>query len=812
MSKWILTYDSFEPEEEMQRETLCTVGNGYFAIRGAVSTAFAGEDGEYHYPATYVAGCYNRLVSDVDGRKIENEDLVRLADWTSLNIRINDGEWFRFAADRLLSYHVELNVHEAMLRREFRFKDDRGRITRWSERRFVSMDDRHIAGIAVDICPENWSGQLTVRSAIDGGVRNNGVARYRKLESRHLEVAALDEIDKETVLLHTRTTQSRIEIAQAIRTRVLSQQDRVQSRKLTEESRNRIGHDIGFKVQEGESVSIEKMLALYTSRDPAISETVLAAQERILRAYGFDELLGKHQRAWSEIWEDFDMEIETVNSDHTSRNVHVHLFHLLQTVSMHTAKADVGVPARGWHGEAYRGHIFWDEIFILPLLNVGLPLLTRALLMYRYRRVHAARRAARESGFDGAMYPWQSGSDGREESQRWHLNPVSGRWIPDNTHRQRHIGAAIAFCIWKYYEVSGDQTFLIDYGAEMFFEIARFWASIAEYNESLDRYEIKGVMGPDEFHTAYPDDDPEKEGGIDNNSYTNVMVSWLLCRALDVLALLPVVQRRRLCERLDLSEQDIAQWDEISRKLRLVIGADGIIAQFEGFNDLPELDWQSYRDRYGDIHRLDRILEEEGDSPNGYRVCKQPDVLMLFYLFSAVELEMIFDRLGYKFHPETIPDNVQYYTQRSTRGSTLSHVADAWVLARSDRAASWQLFQEALRADINDIQRGTTAEGIHLGAMAGSVDLLHRCYTGMETRGNVLHLNPMLPDELRRLSISIRYRGHQLTLDITHEVLKVSSQTQLAQPITIAYRGHYRDLASGQSFEIRLLNPAERAP
>ena len=203
------------------------------------------------------------------------------------------------------------------------------------------------------------------------------------------------------------------------------------------------------------------------------------------------------------------------------------------------------------------------------------------------------------------------------------------------------------------------------------------------------------------------------------------------------------------------------------------------------------------------------ILEKEGDSPNRYQISKQADVLMLFYLFSADELALIFDRLGYKFNPETIPANIQYYLQRSSHGSTLSHVVDAWVLARSDRAASWQLFQEALRSDIHDIQDGTTGEGIHLGAMAGSVDLLHRCYTGMETRGYVLHFNPMLPDELSRLKISLHYRGHRLTVEITHEMLKVCSQPQLADPITIAYRGHYRDLASGQSFEIRLLKPRE---
>ena len=132
---------------------------------------------------------------------------------------------------------------------------------------------------------------------------------------------------------------------------------------------------------------------------------------------------------------------------------------------------------RGWHGEAYRGHIFWDELFIFPLINLRLPEITRALIRYRYRRLNEARANARAAGLRGAMYPWQSGSSGREETQRLHLNPVSGRWIADHTHLQRHVNAAIAYNIWLYYQATRDMEFLSFYGAEMLLEIARFWRS-----------------------------------------------------------------------------------------------------------------------------------------------------------------------------------------------------------------------------------------------------------------------------------------------------------------------------------------------
>src|SRR5690606_24314575 len=231
-----------------------------------------------------------------------------------------------------------------------------------------------------------------------------------------------------------------------------------------------------------------------------------------------------------------------------------------------------------------------------------------------------------------------------------HLNPKSGRWNPDNTHLQRHVNAGIAYNIWRYYEHTGDREFLSYYGAEMLFEVARFWASIAEWNPERDRYEIRGVMGPDEFHDAYP---WSEEPGLDNNAYTNVMAAWVLARALDALELIDPERRSDFTVALGLSDEEIALWDRISRKLYVPF-YDGIISQFEGYERIEEFAWEGYRAKYGDIKRLDRILEAEGDSVNRYKASKQADVLMLFYLFSSEELESVFTRLGYPFPHESI--------------------------------------------------------------------------------------------------------------------------------------------------------------
>ena len=463
------------------------------------------------------------------------------------------------------------------------------------------------------------------------------------------------------------------------------------------------------------------------------------------------------------------------------------------------------MPARGWTGEAYQGHIFWDELFIFPFFNYRMPEITRSLLMYRYRRLGEARAAAAAAGYKGAMFPWQSGSDGQEETEALNLNPRSQRWVPDNSYLQRHVGSAIAHNVWQYFQVTHDVEFLHSYGAELILDIACFWSSIASFDDERGRYEIRGVMGPDEFHDGYPD---STTPGLNNNAYTNIMAVWVLCRALEVLDLLSDVRRAELTTRLGLSAEEIARWGDISRRMYVPFHDDGIISQFEGYEKLRELDWEDYRTRYGNIQRLDLILEMEHDSANRYKLSKQADVLMLFYLFSAEQLGELFESLGYPFAYETIPRNITYYNDRSSHGSTLCRVVDAWVLARSDRPRSMEFFAEALQSDVTDVQQGTTSEGVHLGAMAGTVDLVQRVWTGIEVRRDVLRLDPELPWEMDRLDLHIRYRGHSLDLRLTHDLLTLSGGDGAGPPISLCVDGEACEFVGGATRVFRLNDEA----
>lgn len=797
---WTLVYDAFDPDQEGRREALCTLGNGYVCTRGAAAEALADH---VHYPGTYLAGGYDRRRTEIAGRVIENEDLVNLPNWLCLTFRIDGGSWFDLHAVEILAYRQALDLRTGTLTRRLRVRDADGRRTELVERRLVHMASPHLMALQTTLRPLDWTGRIEIRSGIDGRVVNDGVRRYRDLAKDHLDVVEHDVADG-IAYLKTQTRQSELRIAQAARTRLYRAGSLVDAAGHPLWEDGFVGVVLAADAAESHALTVEKVAALYSSRDAAVAEPGLEARAAAARADGFDALLDEHARAWAGLWQRADVALTHEPADGDGLDVptvvRLHIFHLLQTASPHSMGADVGVPARGLTGEAYRGHVFWDELFVFPFLNLRIAEITRSLLLYRYRRLDAARRAAREAGYAGAMFPWQSGSDGREESQRLHLNPKSGRWVPDNSRLQRHVNAAIAFNVWQYWQVSHDMDFLAYYGAEMLLEIARFWASIAEWSDTHERYEIRGVMGPDEYHDGYPDRD---EPGLDNNTYTNVLAVWVLCRALELLDLLPEDVRDRLCRQLRLDDAERRRWDDVSRRMRIVFHPDGVPSQFEGYEDLAEFDWQGYETAYGDIQRLDRILEAEDDTPNRYKASKQADVLMLFYLFSADDLRALFERLGYRLAHETIPRTIDYYLHRTSHGSTLSRVVHSWVLARSDRERSWALFRQALASDVTDIQGGTTPEGVHLGAMIGSVDLLQRCYTGLAMRGDVLWFDPALPRDVA-LQMRLSYRGHTLDVDVSADRLAITALRCDAEPIRISVGDCVRPVAPGERMEILL--------
>ncbi|PLW96181.1 MAG: beta-phosphoglucomutase [Marinilabiliales bacterium] len=740
---WNITYQEYEPEKEKTREALLTVGNGFFGTRGAMEECLASEK---HYPGTYVAGLYNRLTSKVGDRDIENEDFVNIPDWTSTTFKINDGEWFDPDTWKIEFFQRNLDMGSGEMTRDILATDSEGNTVLIESARFASMKNMHLGGLNYNITPMNFGGKITVKSGINGDIINDGVKRYRDLNQQHLE-SDLEQATDDALLVQVRTTQSDVNVAVAVRF-----PDNTPHR--TEISKGKAYAFWDLNLEAEETWELEKIASIYTSKENK-DDFAASAMSAVKEADSYFTGATESMLAWSEIWDAADMEIE--GDREAQKLLRLHIYHLMCSFSPHNAKLDASITARGLHGEAYRGHIFWDELYILPWYCKTFPEAAKAMLMYRYRRLDKAREYANIHGFEGAMFPWQSGSDGREETQVVHLNPVSGKWGDDYSSLQRHVSLAVAFNVYTYFHLTNDVEFMNSYGLEMLLEISRFWVSKAK-KDAEDRYSIDGVMGPDEFHEKLPGDN---KGGLKDNAYTNIMTAWLL-EEIEALKNNENIDFSNVCNTLKVSDQELEKWADVAGKLNLVISEEGVISQFDGYFDLKELDWDDYRKRYGNIHRMDRILKSEGLSPDNFKVAKQADTLMTFYNLNNETVSRIINDLGYEVPEDYIDRNLDYYLGRTSHGSTLSRVVHAYlarIIGRNE--LSWELYLDALRSDFVDIQGGTTAEGIHAGVMAGTIEIAHKAFAGLDLRGEEIVFEPSMPKHWRKMTFSFKFRGER---------------------------------------------------
>ncbi|MER1925177.1 MAG: glycosyl hydrolase family 65 protein, partial [Enterococcus casseliflavus] len=541
-----------------------------------------------------------------------------------------------------------------------------------------------------------------------------------------------------------------------------------------------VRQQVTLEVTEGQTYRVEKSVTVAAYRQeepqPAFTFSSLALPD-------FATMYTASKQAWAELWA--KAAIEVTGDLMSQKMLNLHTYHLLVSAApnAYQESLDASITARGLHGEAYRGHIFWDELFILPFYILHFPDTAKEILLYRYRRLAAAKKDAQKAGYQGAMFPWQSGLDGSEQSQELHLNPISGEWKEDHSRLQRHVSLAIAYNIWQYWHNTQDRVFMEQYGLELMLEVAHFWQSAATWDDAAQRYFIDKVMGPDEFHESYPN---SEQGGLKNNAYTNMMVVWLFEEIENLQQQLSAESFQAVLEKTALTPADIAAMADIRTKLGLEIDPEGIIAQFEGYFQLEDLDWAHYKEKYGNIYRMDRILNAEGKSADSYKVAKQADSLMIFYNFSKEQVNQILADLSYQLPTDYIEKNLHYYLARTSHGSTLSRIVHAQLAAMvDDQELAWSLYQEALSSDYRDIQGGTTAEGIHAGVMAATLFIPLTTFAGIDIREEQLQITPNLPKAWDSLAFQLEVRGTRFAMNVTHETLTITAD----QPVMILVNG-----------------------
>ncbi len=776
---WSLEYSDYDQKKEKSRESLLTVGNGYLGTRGAMEEMSASDT---NYPGTYIAGLYNRLISKVADREIENEDYVNIPNWLYLNFRIDNGDWFDVNNYEIVSINRSLDFSNGLLYKQLVFKDSTGKETLIKSKRIASMANPHLVAIQYKITPLNYSGTFEIISEIDGNIINDGVARYRDLSQKHLQPLS-QGTHENTSWLAVKTSQSEIEIAEAAKLSAFINGVECNSAIKSSATKGKVSAQLRIDVKENEEITIEKVVSIFTSKKDDVKNPLEKCKSEIEHAGSFDTILNESELAWKKIWDKIDIQID--GDPKSQMLIRLHLYHLMVSASPHNKNIDAGIAARGVHGEAYRGHIFWDELYIMPVYYLFFPEVAKSILNYRYNRIDKAREYAKEYGYKGAMFPWQSGSDGREETQIVHLNPISGKWGDDYSSLQRHISIAIAYNTWYYFQVTNDAGFMEEGGAEMFLEICRFWASKSKKDLTTGSFSISNVMGPDEFHEEHK---KSPGGGLKDNAYTNIMVAWLFVKAIEILDKLSEKSKNEICSKINLSNEELENWKTISKNLNIPLSEEGIIEQFDGYFELKELDWDAYREKYKNIYRLDRILKAEGKSPDDYKLAKQADTLMTFYNIDEEDVTGILNNTDKNIPEDYLKKNYEYYLNRTSHGSTLSRVVHAYLANLfGNKEEGNKLYFEALQSDYTDIQGGTTAEGIHAGVMGGTVLMAITTFAGVNLKTKYLKINPSLPKTWNSLKFNFWYKKNHYAIDLSHNQLIIKINSKITKEVEIEF-------------------------
>lgn len=766
---WRLMYNGLETEKRAYgQESLLTLGNGYVGWRGA--SVFQSFD-EHNYPGLYVAGVFNQTRTEVANKDVVNEDMVNLPNPQLFKLTLDD-QPVVINHDTITHREAGVDFQNGLFTEELTVAVPQGQLTLRTVKA-VDPKQYHMLGIQLAITAD-FSAQLQVESIIDGTLLNQNVARYRAFDSREFNVT---EIAGDILTAKTRSTDIDIVVGAETTSDVMTFQN-VEGPADMQVSTGEV------TLQTNQTVQIDKLIAIGTSYE--LSEPLVFVQAA-LATHSVDKVIESSTAYWQEVWETADIQLDSDDPD-MQLMIRMNIFHIRQAAQHEANKdLDASVGSRGLTGEGYRGHIFWDEIFVVPYYAANDPETARDILRYRIKRIDAAKKNAILDGEAGAMFPWQSGMYGDEQSQFIHLNTVNNEWEPDNSRLQRHVSLTIAYNIWVYTQITGDTSLLREGGLELLLETTKFWLNKAE-EDADGRYHIAGVMGPDEYHEAYPG---TEAGGIKDNAYTNLMLTWSLNWLLE-LAETQTEMFESVAHETDFGSDWLNLAKNVSKGLALEISPEGIIAQYAGYFDLEAVDFAAYEAKYGDIHRIDRLLKAEGLSPDDYQVAKQADTLMTIYNLGNRHMAKLVAQLGYDLPENWLALNKDYYLARTVHGSTTSRPVFAGIdvtLNNMDEALDY--LTTAIGSDYYDIQGGTTAEGVHIGVMGETLEVIQNEFGGVMLRDGLVSIAPNLPTSWHRLAFTQKYRGTMLTFEMTPDAVTVMADAPLdvevyGQPVSLA--------------------------
>ena len=726
--EWLILQDEYDAAENLNYESLFCLANGYLGTRGSY------EEGTVKsLPCTFVNGVFDKSETFM-------RELANLPNWLGIRLYV-EKELIGVENCSILEFSRVLDMKHAMLVKRFLLEDKKGRQTLVEGIRFVSRANVHRMAVKLYVTPVNYDGIIEVENIVDGSVIN--FADAPRFKVKHTYLVANERLAENGVYIECATRDNHLHVGTgAFLDAVRDGKSVIKTRQFYAFGEQTIEFQ-DFDAEQGVTTEITKYASIYTERDLPKYELHSAVKNEIdvFVQRGFEQELAEHFKVYEEMWKEADIQIQ--GDFDLDRAVRFNIFHLMSTGNEHDDRVNVG--AKLLHGEEYGGHAFWDtELFMLPFFAYVFPKTAKNLESYRYRLLDAARANAAKNGYKGAQYPWESADDGTEQCPDWTIEPDGTCYRCYVADYEHHVTAAVAYGIYDYVKITKDTSFLLKKGAEILMETARFWASRCEYIAEKDRYEIRKVTGPDEWHEP-----------VDNNVYTNYLAKWNLRYVIALIQDLKEHHREdydRIAAKISLTEKEIEEWNLVQSKIYLP-KKEGtqLLEQFEGYFDLHEVTIQQYDKNDWPI----RPAELKTMKTRETQIIKQADVVMLLHL------------LGEEFDEETTKLNYSYYEKRTLHGSSLSpSIYSIMGLKVGDDTKAYRYLRRAAFIDLINLQKNTR-EGIH-AANAGGVWQTVVCgFAGLSIDADgILNISPKMPKEWEGVTFRIHYLDSWLEISI----------------------------------------------
>ncbi|MCK5241065.1 glycoside hydrolase family 65 protein [bacterium] len=715
-TEWLVEEKGWNPAKQTLNESVFTLGNGYLGSRGILEEVPKG-----CAPGTYFAGLY-------DGKNTQVTELVNAPNPIVFQVKINQEE-LSVASMQVLSHYRALDLRQGLLVRKTVYQaKDKKRYCLESVR-FFNIAEKHLAALRVCLTPLDGPANFEIETLVDDQVTNKGImTEGNKMHYVTKEKSSSGQCN----YLSDMTFEHKYLLAFATNLKIkLGKRERIETKEK-----------FAIKANKKQTLCFTKLIAINSTRDTGITErniknATLTLLKQAVRK-GFRENFEMHRNAWLSTWEKSDVLLGC--GGEVQRALRFNIYHL--AILSNPADGQASIGARALSAEDYKGHIFWDtELFMLPFYIYTDPAAARALLRYRYHRLDPARKIAAGRGYAGAQFPWESADLGVEVTPRFTVD-LNGRIVKTIIGEEEHIIADIGYATWHYYHVTGDKAFMLNYGLELLLETAHYWVSRVSWNKQKKHYEIKGVMGCDEFHA-----------NTNNNAFTNGMARYNIQAALKCLHDLEKKNAkgvRQVMKKISLDKKSLRQWERVAKFIKYPPQRiDGVIEEFDGFFKMKYVKLPQRKKYYlpGVPEKYDSVT-----TLCNTQFVKQGDTLILLYLLSD------------EFDAKTKKANYEYYDARTLHKSSLSPSTYAIIGAEvGDSKKAYNYFLACLFTDIHNLYNNT-ARGIHGASLGATWQVAVNGFAGMRVYFDKLSFNPQVPGAIKDICFTIQWQGKPLSV------------------------------------------------